>query len=440
MARSGDWVTPRLWGEPWFEKPPLLYWMIAAGNLAGLGDDAAPRLPVALMSVAFLLFYYRVLRSQFGAHAAACSAAMLATCAGWVAFSQTGVPDLPMASAFSAAMLLGMRWLSTGDRRMTVAAAALLGLAVLAKGLVPLVLAIPLFFLSRKRWREWLRPLPAFTFLLIAIPWYLLCGLRHGAAFLQEFFGRHHFDRFTSGETLHPEPFWFYLPVLAAAVFPWSPLLAGLLRKHLYRDLPRRFLLLWLAFGLLFFSASAGKLPGYLLPLIPALTALLGLVLAEARKAEWYLGSSVLLLAAAPVAGHVLPQALAAGLSRSDIAGWNWRLAALCVALAVAVWILERSERRVAAGALTLAAAVAAILWLKAAVLPEIDRLATARPLWKQAAPRVSDVCVGDVPRSLRYGLNYYSDARLPDCGDDPRRWRIERTSGGAPVMTGGMR
>jgi 4-amino-4-deoxy-L-arabinose transferase-like glycosyltransferase len=57
MARSGDWITPRLWGEPWFEKPALLYWMTAAAFRAGLGDDLAPRLPVALLSVGFLIFY-----------------------------------------------------------------------------------------------------------------------------------------------------------------------------------------------------------------------------------------------------------------------------------------------------------------------------------------------------------------------------------------------
>src|SRR5262245_24161082 len=57
MARSGDWVTPQLWGEPWFEKPALIYWMSGAGFRLGLGDEMAPRLPVALLSIAFLIFY-----------------------------------------------------------------------------------------------------------------------------------------------------------------------------------------------------------------------------------------------------------------------------------------------------------------------------------------------------------------------------------------------
>src|ERR1700731_4134554 len=66
MAQSGDWITPRLWGEPWFEKPALLYWMTAAGFRAGLDSDLAPRLPVAIVSVAFLIYFFVALRREFG--------------------------------------------------------------------------------------------------------------------------------------------------------------------------------------------------------------------------------------------------------------------------------------------------------------------------------------------------------------------------------------
>src|ERR1700678_2920842 len=65
MARSGDWITPRLWGLPWFEKPALLYWMTGVAFRIGLGPDIGPRLPVALMSVAFLAFYWWILRREF---------------------------------------------------------------------------------------------------------------------------------------------------------------------------------------------------------------------------------------------------------------------------------------------------------------------------------------------------------------------------------------
>src|SRR5690349_11190177 len=116
MARSGDWVTPRLWNEPWFEKPALVYWMSGAGFRLGLSDDLAPRLPIALASVAFLVFYYWVLRREFGSPAAGYAVVILGTSAGWLSLSHAGVTDLPMSAAFAAAMLLSLAWLERGER------------------------------------------------------------------------------------------------------------------------------------------------------------------------------------------------------------------------------------------------------------------------------------------------------------------------------------
>ncbi|MCP5110117.1 MAG: glycosyltransferase family 39 protein, partial [bacterium] len=79
MADSGDWVTPRLWGETWFEKPALLYWMTAAAFRLGLGEELAPRLPVALMGLAFLVFFFLWLRREFSAKAGWYASAILAT-------------------------------------------------------------------------------------------------------------------------------------------------------------------------------------------------------------------------------------------------------------------------------------------------------------------------------------------------------------------------
>ena len=84
MASSGDWITPRLWGEPWFEKPPLLYWMVALGFKAGLSQDLAPRLPIALLSAAFILLFFHQIRREFGERAALYSSGILATSAGWL--------------------------------------------------------------------------------------------------------------------------------------------------------------------------------------------------------------------------------------------------------------------------------------------------------------------------------------------------------------------
>src|SRR5215813_5396567 len=137
MAQSGDWITPRLWGDPWFEKPALLYWMTAAAFRVGLSADIAPRLPVAILSVGFLVFFYWIIARDFGCRAGALAILILATTGGWIGYSAVGVTDLPMAACFSAAMLLSLSWLRTGETGILPLASVLLGCAVLAKGLGP---------------------------------------------------------------------------------------------------------------------------------------------------------------------------------------------------------------------------------------------------------------------------------------------------------------
>ena len=433
MARSGDWVTPRLWGQTWFEKPPLLYWTTGLANRAGLGDEMAPRLPVALLSVAFLCFYRRRLEREFGRRAALFATAALATSAGWLAFSHVAVTDLPMAAAFSAAMLAGLPWIARGDRRSLTLASALLGAAVLAKGLVPLALALPLVWAGRRQWRDLLRPRPVLAFVAVAAPWYLLATLRHGGAFLGDFFLKHHLARFFTGELQHQQPFWFYVPVLLAGLFPWTPLLALLSRKRLCQDPRLRFLLISVAFGLLFFSASTNKLPGYLLPLIPAACALMGMALAEAKTAKWALVASAALLVMVPVIAGILPEALLRGLSRVQAADLPWQTWLAVAAVAAAVWAAERAGKRlVAVGAIT-AAMLAGVLWIEATTFPALDRTVSARGVWREVADRAGEVCVGQVGRSWRYSLNYYSGSPLPECGEALRPIQIQPGSGQVP-------
>ncbi len=435
MAESGDWLTPRLWGEPWFEKPPLVYWLAAAGFKAGLGPELAPRLPVSIISIAFIIFYFWVISKEFGEIGAGYAAAVLATSALWVAFSHVAVTDIPMSAAFAAAMLCGLRWHSTGNRRYTTAAAALLGLAVLAKGLVPLILAAPLALLAFPRWRDWLRPAPVLAFLLVAAPWYVASTILHGRPFLDEFFGRHHFARFAGGVMLHGQPFWYYAPVLAGGLYPWSPLLIALFRRRLYSDRRRVFLGAWAGFGFLFFSAASGKLPGYLLPLFPALAALCGLALAELRRARAMLTISCLLLMWAPVAAATVPPAFASGLSRTAITGWNWYFAAVCVLAAAAVWRLESRGRRAAAAGVLVGLAALGAVYMKAAALPALDRVASSRLLWRSVAPHAHEVCVENLHRNWRYSLNYYSIRPLPDCAVSPRPLRIVQRPGAPPSV-----
>jgi 4-amino-4-deoxy-L-arabinose transferase-like glycosyltransferase len=437
MARSGDWVTPRLWGEPWFEKPPLLYWMSGVAFRMGLGPEMAPRLAVAALAAAFLGFYWWILRREFGTRSAWYAVLILGTSAGWIAFSQIGVTDMPLSVTFSAAMLLALPWIAKGDGRPLPFTAALLGLAVLAKGLVPLVLAIPL--LMRGRPRDLVRWRVAAPFLIIALPWYILCYLRNGRAFLDVFFWQQQFGRFTSPALQHSQPWWFYFPVILAGLLPWTPLAALLPNRGNWREPRRAFLLAWALFGLLFFSMAVNKLPGYVLPLLPPICILMGITLAEQRETGFagaaLIGACAVSLVLFPIAAHILPAAVASGLTRAlELPlDWTWLLPA---GITVLVWMLAHSGRRLAAVSLVAAGAAAGILWLKVSTLPEVDGRASARSLWREIESRQSDVCIQAVNRNTRYGLNYYSEKPLPDCITEPRPLTIRQDPGDPPYIT----
>jgi len=437
MARSGDWITPRLWGQPWFEKPALLYWMTGAAFRLGIGPDLAPRLPVALIAAGFLVFYWWILRREFGARAAWFATLILGCCGGWLLSSQVGVPDMPMTAAFAAAMLLALPWIGRRDTRHLPVAAALLGLAVLAKGPVALVLAAPLCLRFRSA-RDLVRPRVVAPFLAVALPWYLLCYLRNGKIFLHDFFFVHNFERFTSNALMHVQPWWFYLPVLAGLLLPWFPLLFLLGRRAAYRDARRLFLLAWVVFGVVFFTAATNKLPGYLLPLLPAAAALMGVALdeaeAETAHAGPWLACCALLLVAFPMAARMLPVALATGLSKTPLPAFQaiWLLA---LGVAAAAWLLESRAHRLAAVLLIAAGAAAGTVYLKRVAAPELDRTVSARALWREISGRADEVCVDQIERNWRYGLNYYSGTPLPECSDEPKPVWVRQSPGQPPHL-----
>jgi 4-amino-4-deoxy-L-arabinose transferase-like glycosyltransferase len=395
MAQTGDWVTPRLNGQPWFEKPALLYWMTAAGFDAGLDEELAPRLPVAIVSVGFLVFFFFILRSQFGQKAAAIATCILATSAGWLAYSHIAVTDLPMSAAFASAMLVAIPSAAPGNRVLSKLLPIFLALAILAKGLVPLVLFLPAVWFLRRR--SWIIAVA----ILIALPWYLAVG----PEFAREFFWKHHFQRFATGALAHVRPFWFFVPVLAAGMFPWTPALALLFRREMYRDRRVQFLAAWFGFGFLFFSVSQNKLPGYLLPLLPAVAALCGIALAEARRARWVLAVCAVLLWLIPAVQEILPQALISGLSHTHLQ-LPYLFLIPILAIAALCWFL-RPATAVAIIGFCVTLAVIRVVWI---TYPILDNEVSARP-------HVDSItCSSNPNRSWRYGLDYYAHRPIPDC------------------------
>lgn len=431
MARSGDWVTPQLYGEPWFEKPALEYWMSAAFFRLGFDADRAPRLPVACLSVLFLAFFYWRVRAEFGAAAAGYGSAVLATSAGWVAYSHVAVFDVPLAATFGAAMFSLLAWVERKGPWLA-ASAGFLGLAMLAKGLVGPALAALTILLWALRMgsaevKGLVRPVPVLVFAAIAAPWYALCYARNGMPFLREFFWKHHVARFVSGALEHNQPMWFFVPVIAVGLVPWTPLLAALGRAGLWRERRAFFLALWAGVTIVFFSLSRDKLPAYVLPALPPVAALCGIVLARAAPLRVALTLCAAMLAFIPIGGSILPDALEAGLGEAIRHAHVSALAIVAVAAAVAaVWMLEGAGRRRTAVLVIAVAAVAGYVWIKQSTFPLIDQRAGTRALWHKVQPYADAVCLGDTNRRVEYGLSYYAGRRLPSCDDEPKTFRID--------------
>jgi 4-amino-4-deoxy-L-arabinose transferase-like glycosyltransferase len=406
MAESGDWITPRLWGQPWFEKPALLYWMTATGFKLGLGPDLAPRLPVALISVAFLILFRLRLIRVFDEPAANYATAILATTAGWLGYSHVAVPDAPLAIFFTMAVLFSLRPNGAAEPNR-VAAAILLGLAVLAKSVPPLMLFLPVLFLDRVNWRRWFVSWPIVAFIAVALPWHLIAIIRNGWNFAYVLFIEQQFGRFFNNSRLHGQPWWFYGPVFLLLLFPWFPLL-GLACRHVNDDKRSRTLAAVVAVGLIFFSASINKLTGYVLPLVPATCVLMGVALTRAARKERWLIASIALLGTLPLAASILPEAMVHGLRTTRIpwASGLPSLAAAAAGVGTMYWLRSRAFQ------VAILLAAAGFIWAEIDLFPSLDRTASARTLWSANHPD----CAPLLARNMLYGLYYYAGKRLPDC------------------------
>ena len=408
MAQSHDVITPRLNGSPWFEKPPLLYWTTAAAKTLRLPDEWAARLPVVLMSLAFLFFFSEILAREFSARIAIAATAILATSAGWIGFSFAAVPDLPMTAALSAAMMIT---LFDTRREQGYVAGILLGLAILAKGFVPVVLFAPLLLIAR---RKRLRTLAAA--IAVAAPWYLLCYWRNGSIFWQEFFWKHHVQRFLTPLLEHVQPFWYYIPVILAGLFPWTPLAALLFRSKTYDDVRVRSLALWLIYALLFFSVSRNKLPGYVLPLIPPLAIVFAVALEKTGAAQkWLISACAALLTLVPAIALSLPDMLLFGIRHVAI---SIKPGLPLLGLVPLVWWLawRDVDRRQQIGLVAVALfLLVGVVYLKGRTLQQLDQRVSVRPFWLAHRAELSNACIGEeLRRDWEYGLDYYESRAIP--------------------------
>ena len=280
MFVSGDYVTPRLAGENWFEKPALMYWLAAIGYaIFGIGETGA-RLPSALGATLSVFLIYWCGRRVFDRAVGFTAAAIMATSVGFFALARAASMDMLLTTSLTAALAFFLVALSDGTesrRWFFYAFYAAIGLGVLAKGPVAVVLpvlSLGLFTLwrgTRHDWKRWHPEGLAIT-AVVAGPWYAIVTWVNGREFFDVFFLNHNLQRFTSEVHGHPQPFYFYLPALLLLFFPWSFVLIPALRQRYTRG--EQLTLLWAAVPIVFFSLAGSKLPAYILSAVPPLALL----------------------------------------------------------------------------------------------------------------------------------------------------------------------
>jgi 4-amino-4-deoxy-L-arabinose transferase-like glycosyltransferase len=308
MIASGDWITPRLNGLKYFEKPVMQYWTTATAFLVFGEHQWTARLWTALTGFLGVILACFTARRLWGADAGLFAAATLGSSLLFVVMGHMNTLDMGV-SFFMAASLCGFLLAQRDgaseqeNRWWMYITWAALACAVLSKGLIGIVLpgaVLVLYTLIERDWNLWKR-LHLFRgsllFLLLAAPWFIAVS-RANPEFFQFFFIHEHFDRFLTKVHDRYEPWWWFIPVLALGILPWLLVMVDALLGawktapgQAERFKTKRYLLIWTVFIFVFFSKSDSKLASYILPIFPALALLIGARLTQisARRAFWML-------------------------------------------------------------------------------------------------------------------------------------------------------
>jgi len=430
MVVSGDWVTPRLNGLKYFEKPALQYWATAtAYELFGVNEWSA-RLWSALCGLAGVFLTAWIGRGLFGARAGVLAAAVQASAVLYAILGRLLTLDMSVCFGLqlclSGLLMVVHEPAPPGWRRAGPWVLALgVAFGMLSKGLIAIL--IPgavgvLYLLWQRDWSLVLRARPwwsGLALLVLAAPWFIVVS-RRNPEFAHFFFIHEHFERYLTRVHDRYEPDWYFVPILIGGFLPWTTMLPQFAREGWLRaragDRASALLIVWTLFVFGFFSISQSKLAPYILPLIPSLALLAGMALDRMlpRRLAWHLGAlatvSALLLLILLILPHTAPgAALAARAPDSFIRLLYAGISVLTIGLAAACW-LARREKVVGA---VLVAALGTLLWVEIALhslqdLPyrrDLPALAAAtQPL---LAPDTPVYCVEDYLHTITFYMRH---------------------------------
>jgi 4-amino-4-deoxy-L-arabinose transferase-like glycosyltransferase len=314
MVASGDWITPYYNYEKRFQKPILFYWMVSASYLASGVNESAARFGSALAGLGLALLTAACGRRLYDERTGRLGGLIVATAFGYFSIGRLSLPDLPLAfwvtmTTWSA--IVGLCDRSSRALGWLLLSGAAVGLGFLTKGpvafIIPAVVVIPICWLER---RQVQLPPAAIAGAVavaagLAAPWFVAMARIHGIAYVEGFFVGDNLERFATSRFNDPRPPWFYLPIVAGGLLPWTPLmLSGLApltdwaRRRRRPTAATMRLIVWAVLPLLFFTMSIGKQPRYILPILPPLALLLARTL-ERRLASGHGGRDPLIRTAA---------------------------------------------------------------------------------------------------------------------------------------------
>ncbi len=431
MLARHDWITPTLGGKPWLEKPPLYYWQaMLAYSIFGVSDWAA-RLPSAIDATLMVVVTYLFLK-RFRPGFQLDGALMTASAAGIVGFARAASTDMPLAAMFTIVMLAWYAWYESESRGYLAIFYCFLALGTLAKGpLAPLLAAIVIVIFAVVKsdysllWRTLWIP-GVLLFCAVALPWYVAVQMKN-PEFFRIFILQHNLARFGTNLYRHKEPFWYYIPVVLLGLVPWTVFVAASLvetirvwwaeRREMLAsdDALNAFLVIWILVPALFFSLSQSKLPGYIVPALPAGTLLLSEYVrrrtADGDRPSFYLIVLHSLIAASAIVPALMIQYI---VLQHRIPSGRAAAVSFGFAAVLAIGIACTLRTRLALGTLRFVTlvpvvlAIAAILRLGSAAL---DSTLSVRPLANEISHlenKPLPLAVAGVSREIEFGLAFY--------------------------------
>lgn len=292
MMNRGEFLTPYIFGEPQFEKPPLYYWLVMLSFKAFGVNEFTARIPSAIFGILGVVGVYLLGKILINKRAGFFSGIITATGVKYLALSRACVTDMALGVFILYTFLFFFYgYLSReGKVKWYLFSSVSLSLAVLTKGPVGVflpVVIIGIYLILAKELKK-LKEIPllrgALLFLAVSLPWYLLMYRVHGKGFIDVFFGFHNIARFLEPEHKWGDVFYYYGPVVVAGFLPWAAFLPlgiwqGFRERNKEVKKANLFLAIWFLVIFLFFSFSRTKLPTYIFPLYPAVALSVGRLL-----------------------------------------------------------------------------------------------------------------------------------------------------------------